>query len=743
MDKQQLEKLLIDSDSKISELRKIDYPELNKYLVDLESNFQEFKESGTELLKSGETLQIGIVGQVKAGKSSFLNSLLFDGQNILPRASTPMTAGLTIMEYSQDNTFEIEYFSQEEWDIFMRQENEYKKIENEILEKNPGAPQNIIKKQIEENTSLRIRSAHELVSMCTSSAKQKIGKGNDIKPFNSISDLQNVLEKYVGAKGEYTSVVKSLYLKINDQRLKGLRIVDTPGVNDPVVSRENRTRQFLQSCHGVFLLSSSSDFLSSGDISFLNSRIGGAGIGSVIILASKFDSVLQDVGAERIMKHEQPEDLVDAAETQVKKFKRRLRELQPSIIESLQNKMKIDTTSGIGYSIARKSERQWDDIERNVVAQMRRFYNEYFDTEENLKESFNWLANINDNEQRSGIRSKYLYGEFLKHKDNIISYRINQFFSNNQREIFDNIESIIRDFQERYNVIKTSTIDEIEKQKKLQKKLFESLKGTFNLSFTKFMTELQNQIKHLNNSIEFQYIRNIPTEESTVDFTCKGMLWGHNNKTIEIAQINIYELGKLFDNAIDKYITTWNSRWMELFKKNQEVLVDKLTDSISDFQKDLMSSVFNDNYYRHLIDGALMDLSTSRELSVGSLQKKYKDLGHRTAKTYEPTGTYDLSETEASNHINSSLRKHTENLLDNYSNLVDGLISDIKNEVEKQLKNSIKIMDSLKVSFSKNLEKEGAEYLQQLEEESKNKVEVLNRIENIINILTQLSAIYK
>ena len=34
---------------------------------------------------------------------------------------------------------------------------------------------------------------------------------------------------------KYTSVVKSL-IKMNGIRLQGLRIVDTPGVNDPVIS---------------------------------------------------------------------------------------------------------------------------------------------------------------------------------------------------------------------------------------------------------------------------------------------------------------------------------------------------------------------------------------------------------------------------------------------------------------------------------------------------------------------------
>ena len=64
-------------------------------------------ENATYMVKNKETgekegvLRIGIVGQVKAGKSSFINALLFDGNDILPKASTPMTAALTVIKYSE------------------------------------------------------------------------------------------------------------------------------------------------------------------------------------------------------------------------------------------------------------------------------------------------------------------------------------------------------------------------------------------------------------------------------------------------------------------------------------------------------------------------------------------------------------------------------------------------------------------------------------------------------------------
>ncbi|MBD5367722.1 MAG: hypothetical protein HDR83_00450 [Bacteroides sp.] len=742
MNSKELENKISETDKLLSSLKVIEGLDLGTHIVDLESAFREFKSSGEELLKSGEILQIGIVGQVKAGKSSFLNSLFFDGKNILPRASTPMTAGLTVIEYAETNTFEIEYFSREEWEIFVRQNDEYSKIESEVRKNEPGAPQSVINREIESRTSEKMRSAHEMVSMCSNAAKSKIGSEKDVKSFSTISELQDVLEKYVGASGEYTSVVKSLYIKLNDERLKGIRIVDTPGVNDPVVSRENRTRQFLQSCHGVFLLSASTDFMGSGDIGFLNSRIGGSGIGAVVILASKFDSVLQDRGAERIMKEESSEDLQDAAKDQTKKFRRRLNELQSSIVENLQGKIKIDTTAGIGYSIARKSESEWDDIESAVVSQMKKFYADYFDSYDHIKESFNWLANIDDVEDFKGIRSKYLLGEFLEHKNEIISKRINEFFVRTQADIESDVAEVLKNLHLRHDTVKKATVDAIEEQKKLQSILFENLKEKFALVFNKFLAELQNKIKKLSNNIEFSKIRSIPTEPAIVDFTCKGMFWT-NTEEISIDQVNTYELAVSFENEVKKYLNDWNENWKKLFSDIQIELADQLTESISSFQKKLMSSLFNEEYYRNLIDNALTELSKSGELSIGSIRTRYVDLGHQQAQIFEPSDTSNRSESDARSYITSSLRKFKEQLVNGYSNLAEALKSDVKNEVEKHLKSSTEILQSLKTSFASRLKDEGDKYLKQLEEDAKDKAVALEKLDSAINILNQIQNLYK
>lgn len=738
MDREQLIKLIQNSESKLNFLKTIDYDGLKEKITELQSVFNEFKEGGENLLSKDNVLQIGIVGQVKAGKSSFLNSLFFNGENVLPKASTPMTAGLTIIEYAEKNTFEVEYFNEKDWEIFVNQDEEYKKREQEIRAQNPGAPESILKKELENRTSEKIRSAHEMVSSCSSKAREKIGQNNDSKDFYDLDDLQNVLEQYVGANGEFTSVVKSLYIKMNDERLDGLRIVDTPGVNDPVVSRENRTRTFLHSCHGVFLLSASTDFLGSGDVSFLNSRIGGSGIGTVVLLASKFDSVLQDIGAEREMKHEEQGDLVDTAEMQTKKFRRRLRDLSDTIDEKLRGRIKLDTTAGIGYSIAHKPANRWDNVEKQVVQQMKRYYPDYFSTEADIKESFEGLANISD------IKEKYLEGVFMDNKDAIISEKVKEFFLTNRKEISETIEHILSEFKNRQEQLNETTIAEIQKQKEMQGKLFDGLKTTFASIFNNFSRNIQNEVKHIANNVRFNEIRTIPTEQTIEAITCKGRLWGHNTNEWTIEHVNTYELCNQIGNAVEQYAQSWNQEWQKLFDNARKEMSEKLNSAISDFELQVMSTSFKDSYYRDLIDRALDELRDNKELEIGDIISQYQRLGDDIANDqFYPSGTDELKEEQVAPFLAKSLREHNSNLIRRFRVLSDSIKEDVKKDINKNLQTALNVIEGMKTSFADNLKKEGEEYLAGLEKDMAEKTVVLKKLDNIISCVTELSSLYR
>ena len=119
MDINNFSSIITSTEGAIKELQGINYNEVKRFSDEISTKFKEFKEGGQALINEGKILKIGVVGQVKAGKSSFLNSLMFNGEDVLPKASTPMTAGLTILEYGESNFFEVEYYDEKEWNEFV------------------------------------------------------------------------------------------------------------------------------------------------------------------------------------------------------------------------------------------------------------------------------------------------------------------------------------------------------------------------------------------------------------------------------------------------------------------------------------------------------------------------------------------------------------------------------------------------------------------------------------------------
>lgn len=264
-------------------------------------------------------LRIAIVGQMKAGKSSFINALLFP-VDILPKAATPMTAALTRIAYSDKPRIEIQFFSKKDWQGIQSSADEYleqyNRIESEIRSERAepkkaifGMAMSKLKKPATEKlatiTSSMINaqindeliSCYELVSMAKD---RKIDLENTLGRTEVIegSDITEIAEKmhdYVGSSGRYTAVTKVLSLYTNDSRLKDIEIYDTPGFNDPVISRGMQTRKFLGQCDMVFLLSTISQYLTKSDLSLLREQLTSAGIDSkaVYLVGTQKDLVFR------------------------------------------------------------------------------------------------------------------------------------------------------------------------------------------------------------------------------------------------------------------------------------------------------------------------------------------------------------------------------------------------------------------------------------------------------------------
>lgn len=539
----------------------------------LRAVLDEKRKGAEENVEGNNVLKIGVVGQVKAGKSSFLNSLFFNGENVLPRASTPMTAGLTVLEYGDENSFDVEYYNEAEWNTFCAKNREYEEalanFKNEMRQQNPSITDDVAEQNALNSIDDVLKSAHELVEGCGAAAKGKIRPKSLIEsqPFAGVEGLQDTLEKYVGAHGAFTSVVKSLTIKMNHEGLRNLRIVDTPGVNDPVVSRERRTREFLRSCHGVFFLSYSGHFFDATDQVFLSDRIGGEGIGAVVMIASKFDAVLQQVGLDF-------KDDIQGAMAHCERMLRKQFTTNMGATSFSGPTPALTFSSGIGFSIAQKPQERWDAVEANVVSQMKRFFPSFFSTPDDVKMAFNELAQIDS------IREKYVIGTFASKKDEILAQKLNDFFATSTTQIAKEADKGIKNVEEFLTSLRSADIESLNKQKEDVAKAKKAIESKIN-KLDRLDVKLDTAIKSVMVGCPLTSPRLSTRERNCVKFTRLSTVL-ERNKDFYVT----YQLPKVQDaiSSVETQLKAFEEnvrkQWKQQVDELKKFIVDSLKESV-------------------------------------------------------------------------------------------------------------------------------------------------------------------
>ncbi|MDR0550416.1 MAG: dynamin family protein, partial [Spirochaetaceae bacterium] len=105
----------------------------------------------------------------------------------------------------------------------------------------------------------------------------------------SVDELSGKLEDFVGATGEYMPFTKSVEIQFALEDLRDIRVVDTPGVNDPVKSREARTEEYLRECDVVFIISTAGQFITKDDLELMDRLSAREGVRELFLVASMAD----------------------------------------------------------------------------------------------------------------------------------------------------------------------------------------------------------------------------------------------------------------------------------------------------------------------------------------------------------------------------------------------------------------------------------------------------------------------
>ncbi|MFP6012339.1 dynamin family protein [Helicobacter pylori] len=503
---------------------------------------EELEKTLKELQDTNRDLKVGIIGRVKAGKSSLLNALIFEGVEVLPKAATPMTASLTILKYAKTLSAEVEFYSpkdilelENEHERYVREFNRIvdeevkkqkekqslanrakegiKSLSNKLSRnKNPeAAPKERvlsdeeIVKRAERIAKDTLKGDEKLVSSHDQYERMKKSGSLNTKNLdpriqaNSLQELNQKLLQFVGADGKFMPYTKAVQISLNNPNLKDLEVIDTPGVNDPIASREERTKALLKDCDVVFIVSPSNQFLTDSDMSLFDRVSNKEGLQEIYFVASQADSAVGSMSeVEKSNQH-----LPTALENAQKALSSQLNNIMGALIQTYPNQREIFEkaikngvilASGNCFSMYKDFNNQasWERNQKteeyhNALRNLKDFYPDAFNSDDKSKESLLFLSNMDTIEER--------LEKAAKEKEKIMSQKLQDYAQSQANNLHSLIAQLLQDLEEEKKRVKNADISAIKEQVKAYEKLSGNIEMKFRDAYEEFILHFINNIR--------------------------------------------------------------------------------------------------------------------------------------------------------------------------------------------------------------------------------------------------------
>lgn len=524
-----------------------------QYIDSFNLELKQVEDGWQDVVDTNRTLKIGIVGGVKAGKSSFLNALLFRGRDILPKAATPMTAALTKISYSETPYAKIVFYEDKDWNAILqnaatfderletaiasekkRRAEKQKSIYTRKLQNNMAAVQEESLDQytierLKKNIDEEFRACKELTEMANKrgvAVNTLLGSDKEI-PLSD--NLEADLKEYVGAEGKYTPFVKYIELGMNEPMLKDLEIIDTPGLNDPIVSRSIVTKRFLKNCDAAFLMSFCGQFMSAQDVTFLLKALPQEGIRHVVLIGSKFDSVLQEKSYANMPLLQAMGQLIDklsaAASDTIQRNssstssqgKRFTKALPPVFISSLL------------YTAAQKMKNH-ELLSEEEKKSMDNLAKSYKDFEKGNADFLIDISNIDE-----GIRKEKLT-IYKQERNRILQEKSEEYIKQKELGFLNQLNEIQKVAQQNLSDLEELDKGEILKKQRDINRALDLARGTLELTFKEAAFDAKKQLKFIEHEImgEQNRFRDIKSEnkQGKPEKKTEGYLWWKKTYTV-------------------------------------------------------------------------------------------------------------------------------------------------------------------------------------------------------------------
>ncbi|WQW14544.1 dynamin family protein [Helicobacter pylori] len=740
---------------------------------------EELEKTLKELQDTNRDLKVGIIGRVKAGKSSLLNALIFEGVEVLPKAATPMTASLTVLKYAKTLSAEVEFYSpkdiaelKNEHERYVREFNrivgeevkkqkEKQSLSNRAKEgfkslgnmlnrnKNPEAApkenilsdkeivaraERIAKNELEKDTKLV--SSHDQCEKMKKSGLLNTEKLDPRIQANSLQELNQKLLQFVGADGKYMPYTKAVQISLNNPNLKDLEVIDTPGVNDPIASREERTKALLKDCDVVFIVSPSGQFLTDSDMSLFDRVSHKEGLQEIYFVASQADSaVLSMSEVEKSNQH-----LPTALENAQKSLSSQLNNIMGKLIENYPNQREIFEkaikngvilTSGVCFSMYKDFENQasWERNQKteeyhNALRNLRDAYPNAFSSDDKSKESLLFLSNMGAIEER--------LKKAAKEKEKIISQKLQSYAQSQANNLHKFIAQLLQDLEEEKKRVKSADISAIKEQIEAYEKLSDEIETGFDEVYVNFIDDFFTNIedgleKTLKKAIQTAKTRSREEEEEEryTERVKQGGLgglarffggifnekdWGYNE--VERTRATI-KAGAVLD-----YLT-------EMHERCERALNDSTNSFKVVFKKELYAKVFSQ--LRQIIrdDDLIDEVAFKRSVDAVLNRIEFKEFDYADKLPGEIRGKTGFLKGDEANAFIQSVENHVRGFEAEAKKDVKGYIQGLRESLEKQ-------------NFASDTLQKLKENMQNLQNQVQNKEQSIAQLEKQIKALKEI-----
>ena len=240
--------------------------------------------------------RIGVIGQVKAGKSTFINALV-EKPGLLPSNINPSTAVVTLLNFrhseaAPERAAVFRLFSPDEWQDLAEGGGNLRKLTERLV---PGFRPELLRAQLEfmrKRAERRLGPEfHELLGQCHC--------------FKQTTP--ELLSDYIGAGSDYEATSTSKRRRLSDITRTAelffsdgpfafpVTLIDTPGNNDAFLVRDEVTRRTLDSPDIFIFVLSALQPLSAADLSMLR-LLNGLHKDRIIVFINRADQLADPLG---------------------------------------------------------------------------------------------------------------------------------------------------------------------------------------------------------------------------------------------------------------------------------------------------------------------------------------------------------------------------------------------------------------------------------------------------------------